>query len=95
MLEEIIGNASASMASKLDQTIAACLDRHWKTWTMDDVRTRCRLISHVGDPVQVLYADDVPLLEIHPIEVNQIPTETGWTMVASQKYRELRPASIA
>lgn len=92
MFEQIVRSTSTAMASKLDRAIASCLDRHWKTWTMDDVRIRCHLLSRIGDPVQTLYADSVPLLAIHPIEVEQVPTEFGWKLVATQKYRELQPA---
>ena len=87
--DEIMSEMASSMASKLDSTIKGALDRHWGVWSTDDLKRRCQLVSVHGSPIQTLYADGKPILEIHPIEVDTVKTETGWTLQATQKYRNL------
>jgi hypothetical protein len=85
--EEIQSAVSGSMAAKLDSTIKSALDAHWGVWSTDDLKRRCKLVTFSGSPIQTLYADDVPILEIHPIQVETVKTETGWSLRATQNYR--------
>lgn len=89
--EEITSAAAGQMAKHLDVRIKAALDAFWPPgWTLDDVKARCRLVSLIGSDVQTLYADDVPLLEVYPIQLESERTTDGWTMRLTQQYRTLR-----
>lgn len=92
-LSEIIAPAANSMVRQLDDTIKVVLDSCWPPgWTLEDVKRRCSLVRRSSSEVQTFCVDGVPVLELHPVEFEQFPTETGWTMRLTQKYRDLRPS---
>lgn len=88
--DEINSALSKQLAAKLDCEIEGALNGFWPVWSMDDVKRRCQIIGRVGDPIQTLYADGVPILEIHPVQVETVKTGTGWTLRATQNYRRVR-----
>ena len=78
------------MARKLDSTIEGVLNEIWPNgWTLDDVKRRCKMVRVEGSQVETFYVDDVPALELWPIETEMVPTETGWTYKVTRNYREL------
>lgn len=87
--DEINSALAGKMAAQLDTTIKGALDTHWGVWSTDDLKKRCKLVSRLGSEVQTLYADGRPILEIHPIQVETVRTDTGWTLRATQNYRTL------
>ena len=87
--DEITANMATQMAVKLDGTIKAALDRHWGVWSTDDLKRRCTLVRIAGSPIETLCVDGKPILEIHPLEVETVRTEHGWTLRATQNYRNL------
>lgn len=91
--DDVISAASSAMAAKQDERIKTVLDYVLPAgWTMEDVKRRCRMVSHVGSPIQTLWVDGEPVLALHPVELQHVKTDTGWTMRLTQNYRELRPA---
>jgi hypothetical protein len=90
--EKVFGNAAGTMARKLDAAIADALNRFLPDgWTMDDVKRRCVRVKGPNSDVETLCMDGVPLLEIHPIEMEKVPNETGFSVRFTQKYRDLKP----
>jgi hypothetical protein len=90
--EKVFGNAAGTMARKLDAAIADALNRFLPDgWTMDDVKRRCVRVKGPNSDVETLCMDGVPLLEIHPIEMERVPNETGFSVRFTQKYRDLKP----
>ncbi len=87
--DEINSTLAKQMAAKLDGEIEGALNGFWPAWSRDDVKRRCHLVSRAGSPIQTLYADGIPILEIHPIQIETVKTETGWTLQATQNYRRL------
>jgi hypothetical protein len=87
--DEINSAMAGKMAAQLDTTIKSALDRHWGVWSTEDLKRRCTLVSRPGSEVQTLYADGKPILEIHPIQLETVRTDTGWTLKATQNYRTL------
>lgn len=87
--DQINTSMARSMSSNLDTTIKGALDAHWGVWSSDDLKRRCKLVTVAGSPVQTLYADDIPILEIYPLEVETVRTDTGWSLRATQNYRRL------
>jgi hypothetical protein len=54
------------------------------------VKTRCELVSVVGDPVQTLHLDGKPILEIHPIEFGKVEYKgDSYVQTITQKFRRL------
>ena len=91
-VSDYIEPAMIEMVSKKEDAIKAALDSFWQVWSLEDIKRRCRFARAAGSPVETLYADGVPLLEFHPLETETVPTETGWTIRVTQKFRDLRPA---
>jgi hypothetical protein len=88
--EEIQKNAVSAMAKKLDDTLKGVFDSCWpEGWTMDDVKRRCTRTRVHGSPVEIFYIDGVPKLELHPVELETVRTDMGWTMRLTQNYRLL------
>ncbi len=87
--DEINSALSGKMATKLDTIIKSALDRYWGVWSTDDLKRRCTIVSRPGSEVQTLCADGIPILEIYPIKVEIVQTDTGWELRATQNYRQL------
>lgn len=89
--KEMIDNAALEMVRKKEEEFRQVLDAAFPTgWTLDDVKRRCKLMRYSWSPVETLYVDGNPVLEIHPLEFEQIRTESGWTMKVTQNYRRLQ-----
>lgn len=90
IIDRLIGDAAAAMARKKEDEFREVLDAAFPTgWTPDMIRRRCSLVRYVGSPVETLCVDGKAVLEIHPLEFEQVQTETGWTMKVTQNYRRL------
>ena len=87
--EKIVGNPIRQLAVALDGEIKAVLDSFWGTWTMDDIKARCVLVSYHGGKHQTLYADSTPLLEIYPFETVHELLDDRYVVRITQKYRRL------
>jgi len=87
MIKEIAKNIGSELARKKDSELRWVLDKAIPTgWTLADVEKRCRLVRHDDSPIETLCVDGKPVLEIHPVEIEQEPTETGWVIRVVQKY---------
>lgn len=87
--DEINAALIKRMAASLDSEIEGALSTVWSVWSRDDVERRCCIIGRPGSPIQTLYADGVPILEIHPVEVETVQVGTGWELRATQNFRRL------
>jgi len=87
MLSEWIKAPAAEMARKLEDEMKAALDDELPGWTLLDVQKRCRMVRVAGSPVETLYLDDRPLLEIWPIESR---TETRGESIVVTFTRQVR-----
>lgn len=86
MIYDLAGDISKAMVGKVEGEIRVLLDECWPAgWTVEDVKRRCRI--EVRGNVETYFVDDEPVLELHPIEFEQVPTDTGWTMRATRNFR--------
>ena len=88
--DEIHTALATQMAAKLDAEIKDSIDGFWgPSWSLDDFKRRCQFVGRVDDPVQTLYTDGVPILEIHPAQVERVRIGMGWELRATQNFRRL------
>lgn len=93
IIDRMVGDAAAAMARKKEDEFRDVLDAAFPTgWTHDMIRRRCSLVRYVGSPVETLCVDGKPVLEIHPLQFEQVQTETGWVMKVTQNYRRIPSA---
>lgn len=67
-ISDYIKPVCGALAAKTDSEIKGALDDFWGVWSLEDIKRRCQLVRVAGSPVETLYADGVPILEIHPLE---------------------------
>jgi hypothetical protein len=88
MMKQITDNVAAAMAGKMDDEFRAVLNEAWPTgWTLEDVKRRCVLVRYHDSEVETLCIDGVPALELHPLELESVKTDTGWTYRVTRNYR--------
>jgi hypothetical protein len=92
--DEIKAMLVKKAAAKLDSEIEGALSAVWSVWSMEDVERRCCIMGRPGSPIQTLYADGVPILEIHPVQVETVRTGVGWELRATQNFRRLHVSRI-
>lgn len=89
IIDNVTDNLGAALAKRKEDEFRAVINEALPLgWTLEEVKRRCRLVRHHGDPVETLCVDGKPALEIHPVEFETVQTETGWTLKATQKYRK-------
>lgn len=93
LINNMSGAAVVGMASKLDSEIKAVLDAFWPSWTMQDVKERCVIVSYHGDAYKTLCADGVPLLEIYPPEFRHERLDDRYVVHITQNFRRLLPSA--
>lgn len=90
IISDVTDNLGAALTKRKEDEFRAIINETLPPgWTLEDVRRRCQLIRLINDPIETLCVDGKPVLEIHPLEFKNVETETGWTMLVTQKYRKL------
>lgn len=90
IISSVTDNLGAALTKRKEDEFRAVLNEALPPgWTLEEVKRRCQLVRCHGNPVETLCVDGKPVLEMHPVEFETVPTETGWTMRATQKYRKL------
>jgi hypothetical protein len=88
-VKECIEIAAKDLARKIDDEITATLNAFRPGWDFDQVREHCHLVRVAGNPIETLYWDSTPLLEIHPVESALEQKGTGWVYTVTQNVRKL------
>lgn len=89
-IRDFVKPAMDAMVSKKEGEIKSALDEFWAAWTMEDIKRRCQLVRVAGSPVETLYADGVPILEIHPMEFAEPVLEGDrYVQRVTQNFRRL------
>lgn len=90
IISSVTDNLGAALTKRKEDEFRAVLNEVLPPgWTLEEVKRRCQLVRYHDNPVETLCLDGKPILELHPIEFEQVETETGWTLKATQKYRKL------
>jgi hypothetical protein len=76
------------MAARTEQQLRAIMEQY--TIPLCDLASRVRRVRVLGQPVETLYVDNVPVLELHDVEFTTRQTADSFIIGASQKYRWLR-----
>lgn len=94
-ISDYIKPAMTAVVAKKDGEIKAVLDEFSPGWTLVDIKQRCQLVRVHGSPVETLYMDGVPLLEIHPPEFHEPVLEGDRYIVRiTQNFRRL-PVTVS
>jgi hypothetical protein len=64
-ISDYVKPAMHAIVAKKDGEIKGALDDFCPGWTLVDVERRCQIIRVWNSPVETLYMDGVPILEIH------------------------------
>lgn len=86
MIEEITSCIASSLVGQLEQEFQAVIPNDWTT---DEIKRRCKLVRQIGLPFETLYVDDKPVLEIHPMQFEQIREDDRFILRATQNFRRL------
>lgn len=85
IMEQALTCLAGEMVQKIDCEVRAALDFVFGQWTDADVKRRCETAIDPRTSILTLYADGVPLLEIHPAR----SIMKGYTLTATQNFRRL------
>jgi hypothetical protein len=59
-----------------------------------EVPSRCRMVRVIGMPVETLYVDNVPVLELHDIETVMDRRAESYFLTVTRKFRRLDRAAV-
>lgn len=89
-ISDYVKPAMAAMMAKHDGEIKDALDDFCPGWALVDIKRRCHLIRIGSSPVETLYMDGMPILEIHPPQFGAPVMEDGRNVVRiTQNFRRL------
>lgn len=86
-MEKMIYEAAGSMYRKMDDEVRSALNAFWPVWTLDDVKRRCQIVRVAGQPLEILCADGIPLLEIYPVETSMELKGDRYVMTMTRRFR--------
>lgn len=92
MLEDYTRRLAGGLGQQYEAELRNLLDSECPGWTLEIAKARCH-ISREPSGVEVFYLDGRPLMEFHPIEIETEQSEEGWRVVATRRFRDLRPTS--
>lgn len=86
-VKEQVAAACIALTSKMEVEIREALNAFWPVWTLEDVKRRCQIVR-CGE-TETLYADGIPLLEMHPPEQSIERTDVSYIVRVTRKFRRL------
>lgn len=85
-MKELIKDAREKVALQLETEIRCCIQ---EDWSVEEIKRRCRWTKSADSLVEILYVDNKPVLEVHPIETNPELQEDKVLITVTQKIRRL------
>jgi hypothetical protein len=85
VIQGLMDDTARALVGKVDALVLSALSKRFGVVDIVSLRGRLRCVKTMLDGVEVLYLDEVPLFELHPMEI----TFEGNKLTATRKYREL------
>lgn len=92
VMRDTLSSLSEAIVGKKEQMLIQILDECAPGWLPSDIFRRCCWVRPHDSQIETLTLDGVPIFELHPLETELLRTDDGYKLVATWKYRNLRPA---
>lgn len=91
VIEGIVQKAAPEIARCMDAAILGAVEaRIGRYPNLTEMFPRLRLVRRVGETFDLMYLDDLPLLEIHDPEMKSSYFDGQWKLEVSQGFRRVQ-----